>query len=104
MIESIRRKMPEGRITELQHYPTLYRQRKGKLLAVREIRIGADSFDLMRLAVPSEEHRRLKRDHVIQLVFVGEGHIPFYTLIDYEGWRMEYYRARIGEVFAVEVV
>ena len=101
MVETIRNKVPTEKI-ELEIYPTLRKQRKGTLVAVNEIRITHDCFDIIRLVVPSKDHRKLTRDHVIELVFIGERDIPFYTLLNYEGWLKEYYAARVGEIFKIE--
>lgn len=101
MVETIRNKFPTESIN-LEPYPTLRHQKKGILVAVKEIRIIQDCFDIIRLAVPSKDHRNLTREHVIELVFIGERDIPFYTLLSYDGGSKEYYTARIGEIFKIK--
>ena len=95
------RYMPATEAIELEPYPTLKRQRKALLIGVHELEIRSDGFDLIRQAVPSMGHRKLTHSHVIELVFIGDRDMPFYTLLSYEGWLTEYYKARIGLVFEV---
>lgn len=94
--------IPSADVIELEPYPTLHRQKKAKLVAVHEMRIRDDCFDLLRTTVPSRNHRQLNRERVIQLVFIGDRDIPFFTLLSYEGWLKEYYSARIGWVFQIQ--
>lgn len=99
MIERIRN-MEATEVIDLASYPGLHRQSKGVLVAVREVGLlKGDAFDITRLAVPARPKAELNRSHLVQLVFVGDREIPFYTFVNYEGWLLEYYRARMGMVF-----
>lgn len=88
-------------VIELQAYPTLHGQKRGRLIDVRVINNPPESFNLLRLAVPSSDHRKLKLSAIIQLIFIGDLDVPFYTLINYEGWLKEFYSARIGKLFKI---
>lgn len=89
-------------VLEVASYPTLYHQKKARLLAVGQVWTTNESFDMLRLAVPARPRETLGNGPLLQLVFVGEKNIPFAVLRNWEGWLNDYYKARIDMVFTIK--
>jgi hypothetical protein len=118
---------PEGgkvnKITFSHNYPKLWEQKTATLLAVRELNFPADkNEDLIMYdtsyyttdppytgcgAYSPPNYYKLRNGPYIQLIFIGDKHIPFCTLRPkYNGWckdRLGYYKSKIGQVFNVVI-
>lgn len=102
-------------------YPKLHGQTSAELLAVRQIRIDRNSpkelieYDTtyyvtrelseVGLGVGTmKEHFPLPTGDYIQLIFLGNLGIPFCTIRKaYPPQKVDYYRGKVGDVFAIEV-
>ncbi len=91
------------------HYPKLYKQTSGKLIAIEHLYID-DREDIKKLLdydtnIDGSDNRFpiYKGETYMQLVFVGNYHIPFCTLrrmINQD--RIDYYHNSIGQMFDFE--
>ncbi len=97
-------------------YPKLHGQITAELLAVKHLRIDRDTpeelleydttyFEYAGNLGKIKEYFPLPTGDYIQLIFLGNLHIPFCTIR--KAWpkqKAEYYTAAIGEIFAVEII
>ena len=109
-----------NRICFSHDYPKLHGQTTAELLAVRPIRINQNTPDELleydttyykygfcTYGDPPKEKLRfpLPTGDYIQLVFIGNLHIPFCTIRKaYPPQKTEYYLGKIGETFEVWVI
>lgn len=99
------------RINFSHNYPKLHGQRVGTLLAVIPIRIDRNTpQELLDYDTTYHEengyrcHFPLLTGDYIQLVFVGNLHIPFCTIR--KAWprqKVDYYKAAIGHDFVIHI-
>lgn len=89
-------------------YPKLYGQEKAQLIDVRYLSIPKDmNEDLLfyDTVKPDGSMFPLKNGNYIQLIFVGDKHIPFCTIRSrWPDTKEFYYRASIGEWFEIKIV
>lgn len=86
-------------------YPKLHGQTSAELLAVRRIKIDAHTPPELLEYDTSYEGGRfpLRSGDYIQLVFIGNLHIPFCTLRSaYPASKVAYYQCSVGKVFQIE--
>ena len=86
-------------------YPKLHGQTSAELLAVRPIKIGANTpKELLEYDTAHERGRYpLKSGDHIQLIFLGNLRIPFCTIRSaYPASKVWYYYNSIGETFKIE--
>jgi hypothetical protein len=113
--------MKKPRIVFSHSYPKLWEQKTATLLVVRELKFPEDkNEDLIMYdtsyyttnppytgcgAYSPPDFYKLKNGPYIQLVFVGNKHIPFCTIRPkYNGWckdRVAYYLSKIGQEFEI---
>ena len=88
-------------------YPKLWGQTSAKLLAVETININRDTpAELLEYDTKKKDgtYYPLKSGKYLQLVFIGNKHIPFCTIRSaYPPQKEEYYRSLIGQNFDVVI-
>ena len=87
-------------------YPKLHGQTTAELLAVRRIKIDAHTPpELLEYDTSYEGGRYpLRSGDYLQLVFIGNLHIPFCTLRSaYPASKVAYYQGQVGKMFAIDV-
>ena len=88
------------------YYPKLHHQTSAELLAVRPIKIDANTpQELLDYDTVNDSGDRypLKHGDYIQLIFLGNLRIPFCTIRSaYPPSKVDYYRGSIGRTFNIE--
>lgn len=101
-----------NRIGFSHKYPKLHRQKTATLLAVRELLIPKDlNDDLLRYDTVFDDgsgkgYFPLPDGEYLQLIFIGNKHIPFCTIRSKWGVhknKKEYYESKIGEEFEIHI-
>lgn len=89
------------------NYPKLHNQKLAELLAVRELlindKITQDFLEYDTKTVGGSYYPLHKGRH-LQLVFIGDKHIPFCTVRSYSADKERFYKSNIGELFKIEVL
>lgn len=89
------------------YYPKLHHQTSAELLAVRPIKIDANTpQELLDYDTVNDSGDRypLKHGNYIQLIFLGNLHIPFCTIRkNYPPQKGDYYRGKVGDIFTIEI-
>lgn len=95
------------------NYPKLHGQTSATLLAVRELLFPKDKnadlieYDTTYLSPNGIGFYQLSNGPYLQLIFVGDKHIPFCTIRPkYGGFsknKKEYYESLIGQVFQIVI-
>lgn len=89
------------------NYPKLHNQKLAELLAVRELlindKITQDFLEYDTKTVDGSYYP-LKKGRHLQLVFIGDKHIPFCTVRSYSTDKERFYKSNIGEWFKIEVL
>lgn len=86
------------------NYPKLWNQKKAELIAVREI--NSKDFNIDLLEYDTKYHGGyypLKEGDYIQLIFLGDKHIPFCTIRPYSQQKENYYQDSINMIFDIVV-
>lgn len=87
-------------------YPKLHGQKCATLLAVLPIRIDAKTpKELIEYDTKYDEgYFPLPTGNYIQLIFVGDKHIPFCTIRKaFPPSKSDYYKGKIGDVFEIQI-
>lgn len=89
-------------------YPKLHGQTSAELLAVRNIRIDRNTPpELITYDTVKRDGTRypLKSGNYLQLIFIGNYHIPFCTIRSaFPDRKEEFYRKHVGDIFEIEVI
>jgi hypothetical protein len=101
----------KNKITFSHNYPKLWGQKSAELLAVRELKFPEDKnkdlifYDTQYAKKYGIDYYPLRNGDYIQLIFIGDKHIPFCTLRPkYSRWqtdKLAYYKSKIGQEFNI---
>lgn len=93
------------------HYPKLWNQRWAELVAVKLVRAKdvASNLELVEYDTGYDDHGRKgyyplpEEGWLLQLIFLGDKHIPFCTLRSHNLEKEDYYKKLIGKIFDIRV-
>jgi len=92
------------------NYPKLWNQTTAELIAVHELWNSSFNPDLLEYdtvykdADGETQHYPLYHAHFLQLIFIGNKHIPFCTIRSYTDKKKRYYTDAISKQFDIVLV
>ena len=91
------------------NYPKLHNQTTAKLVAIETIRINNEKhkelleYDTIKSDGSYYPIDTNNNNQYIQLVFIGNKHIPFCTLRKFGGYNWSYYKTKINDLFKIVI-
>ena len=87
-------------------YPKLHNQNIAKLVAVETIKINQSKHqELLEYDTKRSDgtYYQINDGDYIQLIFIGDKHIPFCTLRKFSGYSLNYYKELIGSTLKIVI-
>ena len=88
------------------NYPKLHNQTTAKLVAIESIKINNDKHkELWQYDTKKSDgsYYPINNEQYLQLIFIGDKHIPFCTLRKFSGYSLNYYKNKINEEFKIAI-
>lgn len=88
------------------NYLKLHNQTTAKLVAIESIKINNDKHkELLQYDTIKSDgsYYPINNELYIQLIFIGDKHIPFCTLRKFGGYKWSYYKTKINEEFKIVI-